>query len=306
MKKINRIVLMGSSQFAVPTLEWLLQKDFELVGVYTQPPRIANRGRKISPTPIQVLADENNLQVITPLNFTTAETIDQFENLQPDIVIVVSYGLILPRRLLGIPRLGFLNIHPSLLPRWRGAAPIERTLMAGDTKTGVCIIKVEEKLDAGPIYVQQEIAVEHGMTASDLSAKLARIGVRLVDRVLDDQVTLEPAPQSKEGITYAAKIDKAETKIDWHRSAQEIQNMIHGLSIRPGAWLEHHGVRIKILKCELAAQAGKPGQVVDNDMTLACGIGSIRPTMIQRQGKSPMSRPDFMRGYKLVPGEILK
>ncbi len=306
MRNINRIILMGSSQFAVPTLELLLQKDFDLVAVYSQPPRTAKRGKKITPTPIQEMAEENNLRVITPLNFSTDDTIRQFESLKPDIAIVVSYGLILPKRLLAIPQYGFLNIHPSLLPRWRGAAPVQRTLMAGDTKSGVCIIKVEEKLDAGPIYIRQEIDVEHGITASELSDQLARIGVHLLGRVLDDQEPRNPVSQKNEGVCYAPKIDKDETRIDWHLPAKDIYNRIHGLSYQPGAWFEHQGVRIKILKCEIAEQEGKPGQVLDNDLALACGKGSIRPTIIQRQGKSPMTRLDFLRGYRLGPGEILK
>lgn len=306
MGKINRIVLMGSSQFAVPTLNWLLQTKFDLVAVYTQPPKIANRGKKITPTPIQRLAEGNNLRVITPLSFSTEEASRQFELLKPDIAIVVSYGLILPKILLTIPRLGFLNIHPSLLPRWRGAAPVQRTLMSGDTKTGVCIIRVDEKLDAGPIYIQKEINVEPGITASELSEQLAEIGVNLLKSVLDDQAIPKPVPQNRVGVCYAHKIDKSETRIDWSIPNKNISNKIHGLSYQPGAWFDHQGVRIKILKCELAGMEGKPGQVLDNDLAIACGKGSIRPTLIQRQGKSPMTRPDFLRGYRLSPGEILK
>ncbi len=305
MEKINRIVLMGSSQFAVPTLELLLEKKFNLVAVYTQPPRTAKRGKKTTPTPIQVMAEENNLRVITPLNFNAEDNIRQFESLHPEIVVVVSYGLILPKKLLSIPRWGFLNIHPSLLPRWRGAAPVQRTLMAGDKKTGVCIIKVVEKLDSGPIYTREEIGIDKGITASELSDQLARIGAKLTGKVLDNLDVQNLVPQRREGVCYAHKIDKDETRIDWNLSAQDICNKIHGLSHQPGAWFEHNGIRIKILKCELAELEGEPGRVLDPDMALACGKDSIRPTLIQRQGKSPMERRDFLRGYKLDRGELL-
>ena len=305
MEKINRIVLMGSSQFAVPTLELLLEKKFNLVAVYTQPPRTAKRGKKTTPTPIQVMAEENNLRVITPLNFNAEDNIRQFESLHPEIVVVVSYGLILPKKLLSIPRWGFLNIHPSLLPRWRGAAPVQRTLMAGDKKTGVCIIKVVEKLDSGPIYTREEIGIDKGITASELSDQLARIGAKLTGKVLDNLDVQNLVPQRREGVCYAHKIDKDETRIDWNLSAQDICNKIHGLSHQPGAWFEHNGIRIKILKCELAELEGEPGRVLDPDMALACGKDSIRPTLIQRQGKSPMERQDFLRGYKLESGEHL-
>ena len=305
MEKINRIVLMGSSQFAVPTLELLLEKKFNLVAVYTQPPRTAKRGKKTTPTPIQVMAEENNLRVITPLNFNAEDNIRQFESLQPDIAVVVSYGLILPKKLLSIPRLGFLNIHPSLLPRWRGAAPIQRALMAGDKKTGVCIIKVVEKLDAGPIYTCEDINIDQGITASELSDQLARIGAELTGKVLENLDVQNLVPQRRKGVCYAHKIDKEETRIDWNLSAHDIYNKIHGLSYQPGAWFEHNGIRIKILKCELADLEGEPGRVLDPDMALACGKDSIRPTLIQRQGKSPMERRDFLRGYKLDRGELL-
>ena len=297
---------MGSSEFAIPTLELLLARDCELVAVYTQPPRMAKRGKKVTPTPIQELAEQNNLQVITPPNFDDECTIRQFESLKPDIAIVVSYGLILPKSLLAIPKFGFLNIHPSLLPKWRGAAPVQRTLMAGDTKTGVCIIKVVKALDAGPIYIKEEIKVERGITTAELSKMLADVGADLLGQTLDGLDHLVPVPQSREGVSYAHKIKNEETRINWKLPVRDIYNTIHGLSHHPGAWFEHKGVRIKILKCEIAELRGAPGEVLDNDLALACAKGSIRPTLIQRQGKSPMNRPDFLRGYKFQVGEILQ
>ncbi|MYJ87273.1 MAG: methionyl-tRNA formyltransferase [Rhodobacteraceae bacterium] len=305
MNKSKRIVMMGSSQFAIPTLELLLQRCYEIIAVYTQPPRTANRGKKITPTPIHEVAEKNDLKVFTPLDFSDEVSIRQFESLKPDVAVVVSYGLILPGRLLAIPRFGFLNIHPSLLPRWRGAAPILRALIEGDTKTGVSIIKVTEKLDAGPIFLKEEMEIDQGITASELSYKLAVKGADLLCRVMDNLETINPVEQSHTGISYAKKIDKTETRIDWNLPAEEVYNKIHGLSYQPGAWFEHKGVRIKILKCELIDKDGEPGQVLDHDMTLSCVMGSIRPTLIQRQGKTPMNLKDFLRGYKLEIGEKL-
>ena len=305
MNKSKRIVMMGSSQFAIPTLELLLQSSYEIIAVYTQPPRIANRGKKITPTPIHEVAEKNDLKVFTPLDFNNETSIRQFENLEPDVVVVVSYGLILPGRLLAIPRFGFLNIHPSLLPRWRGAAPIQRALIEGDTKTGVSIIKVTEKLDAGPIFLKEEVEIDQGITASELSDELAVKGADLLCSVMDNLETINPVEQSHTGISYAKKIDKKETRIDWNLPAEEIYNKIHGLSYQPGAWFEHRGIRIKILKCELIDKGGESGQVLDQDMTLSCGKDSIRPTLIQRQGKAPMNIQDFLRGYKLEIGEKL-
>ncbi|MYF45296.1 MAG: methionyl-tRNA formyltransferase [Rhodobacteraceae bacterium] len=305
MNKSKRIVMMGSSQFAIPTLELLLQRGYEIIAVYTQPPRSANRGKKITPTPIHEVAVKNDLKVFTPLDFSDEDSIRQFESLEPDVAVVVSYGLILPGSLLDIPRFGFLNIHPSLLPRWRGAAPIQRALIEGDNKTGLSIIKVTEKLDAGPIFLKEEMEIDQGITASELSDELAVKGADLLCRVMDNLETINPAEQSHTGISYAKKIDKTETRIDWNLPAEEVYNKIHGLSYQPGAWFEHRGVRIKILKCELIARNGKPGQVLDQDMTLSCLKGSIRPTLIQRQGKTPMNLKDFLRGYKLEIGEKL-
>ncbi len=305
MNKSKRIVMMGSSQFATPTLELLLQRGYEIIAVYTQPPRVANRGKKITPTPIHEVAEKNDLKVFTPLDFSDGASISEFKSLEPDVAVVVSYGLILPGRLLAIPRFGFLNIHPSLLPRWRGAAPIQRALIEGDTKTGVSIIKVTEKLDAGPIFLKEEVEIDQGITASELSDELAVKGADLLCRVMDNLETITPVEQSHTGISYAKKIDKMETRIDWNFPAKEIYNKIHGLSYQPGAWFEHRGVRIKILKCELIDKDGEPGQVLAHDMTLSCVKGSIRPTLIQRQGKTPMNVKDFLRGYKLEIGEKL-
>ena len=305
MNKSKRIVMMGSSQFAIPTLELLLQRGCEIIAVYTQPPRTANRGKKITPTPIHEVAEKNDLKVFTPLDFSDEDSIKQFENLEPDVAVVVSYGLILPGSLLDIPRFGFLNIHPSLLPRWRGAAPVQRSLMEGDTKTGVSIIKVTEKLDAGPIFLKEEVGIDQGITASELSDELAVKGADLLCRVMDNLEAINPVQQSHTGISYAKKIDKKETRIDWNLPAKEIYNKIHGLSHEPGAWFEHGRIRIKILKCDLVTKEGEPGQVLDQDLTLSCGKGSIRPTLIQRQGKTPMNLQDFQRGYKLDIGEIL-
>lgn len=305
MNKSKRIVMMGSSRFAMPTLELLLQRDYEIIAVYTQPPRSANRGKKITPTPIDQIAAKNDLKVFTPLDFSDEASIRQFEILEPDVAVVVSYGLILPGGLLDIPRFGFLNIHPSLLPLWRGAAPVQRSLMEGDTKTGVSIIKVTKKLDAGPVFLQQEVEIDQGITASELSDKLALKGAGLLCTVLDNLETANPVQQNNVGVSYAHKIAKEEARIDWQQPSRAIYNKVHGLSYQPGAWFEHRGVRIKILKCELLDKEGEPGQVLDQDMTLSCGKGSIRPTLIQRQGKTPMNLQDFMRGYKLEIGEKL-
>ena len=292
-----KIVFMGTPEFSVPVLE-ALARAHEVVCVYSQPPRPAGRGKKDRPSPVQARAEELGLPVRHPVSLRTPEAQAEFAALGADVAVVVAYGLILPQVVLDAPRLGCLNIHASLLPRWRGAAPIHRAIMAGDAETGVCIMQMEAGLDTGPVLLREATAIGATETTGQLHDRLSEMGARLIGQALAALPGLTPVPQPAEGVTYAQKIDKAEARIDWTRPAVEVDRQIRGLSPFPGAWCEIAGERVKLLQSELATGQGAPGQVLSG-LTIACGTGAVAITLAQREGKRAMAPDDFLRGFAL-------
>jgi len=301
-----RLAFMGSPDFAVPALDALVEAGHEIVAVYAQPPRPAGRGKKDRPTAVHARADALGLPVRTPKSLRDPEEQAAFAALNLDIAVVAAYGLILPRPILDAPRLGCLNIHPSLLPRWRGAAPIQRALMAGDAETGMCIMRMEEGLDTGPVLIRERTPIGPGETAADLHDRLAIRGATLLcDALASLQAgTAREVLQPDHGVLYAPKIDKAEARIDWTRPAADLDPHIRGLSPFPGAWFEAGGERIKLLLAEPLPQGGPSGTVLTPD-TIACGSGSLRLLRLQRAGKPAMDSADFLRGFPLEVGARL-
>ena len=299
-----RIVFMGTPDFSVSALEALHGAGHEIACVYTQPPRPAGRGKKDRPSPVQVAAESLGLDVRSPARLKTAEDQQAFAALQADIAVVVAYGLILPQPILGAPRHGCLNIHASLLPRWRGAAPIHRAIMAGDAETGVCIMQMEAGLDTGPVLLRKTTAIKPEETTGMLHDRLSTIGAEAITEALDRLETLSPERQPEVGVTYAEKIDKAEARIDWARPASDVDRLIRGLSPFPGAWFEQDGTRIKVLGSSLTKGSGEPGEVLDA-LTVACGDGAVSLTRLQRAGKGAQDAEVFLRGMPLPKGSIL-
>jgi methionyl-tRNA formyltransferase len=291
-----RLIFMGTPDFSVPVLEALAARH-EIAAVYTQPPRPAGRGKQDRPSPVQARAGAMGFQVRHPVSLRSEEVQQSFAALQADVAVVVAYGLILPQVVLDMPRLGCLNIHASLLPRWRGAAPIHRAIMAGDTETGVCIMQMEAGLDTGPVLLRERTPIGAAETTADLHDRLSAMGARLIVEALN-ALPLLPVPQPNEGVTYAAKIDKAEARIDWSRPAKEVDRLIRGLSPFPGAWCEVAGERVKLLRSRLASGEGAPGQVLAGP-TIACGTGAIEIMMAQREGKRAVTADEFLRGLAL-------
>jgi methionyl-tRNA formyltransferase len=303
-----RLIFMGTPDFAVPTLLELVAHGHEVVAVYTRAPKPGGRrGLALQPTPVEREARRLGLAVLTPKTLKSAEALDEFSGFAADAAVVVAYGMILPQAILDAPRLGCFNLHASLLPRWRGAAPINRAIMAGDTESGVMVMKMDVGLDTGDVALAERLPVTDAMTAADLHDALAPLGADLMVRAMAalEQGRLHLTRQASDGVTYAAKIDKAEARIDWTRSARAVLRHIHGLSPFPGAWSEIAGggeaARIKILRCEPAAGAGAPGEVLDDRLAIACGDGAIRIVELQRAGKAPMKAVDFLRGTPLKP-----
>ena len=299
-----RIVFMGTPEFSVTVLDALVQAGHDIACVYCQPPRPAGRGQVERPTPVHQRATALGLPVRHPKTLRDTQEQAAFAALEADVAVVVAYGLILPQAVLDAPRRGCLNIHASLLPRWRGAAPIQRAIMAGDAETGVCIMQMEAGLDTGPVLLRRAIAIGTMQTASDLHDQLARLGAEAIVTALANLDTLTPEPQPDEGVTYAAKIDKAEARVDWTRPAVEIDRQIRGLSPFPGAWTMIAGKRVKLLACQLAAVAGPPGSVL-SDLTIACGQGAITITALQPEGKPRMEAEAYLRGARIAPGVVL-
>jgi len=299
-----RIVFMGTPEFSVEVLKALHEAGHEIVAVYSQPPRRAGRGKKERPSPVQICAERLGLEVLTPLNFKDDLDRAAFAAHNADVAVVVAYGLILPQAVLDIPKLGCLNIHASLLPRWRGAAPIQRAIMAGDEHTGVCIMQMEAGLDTGPVIDCRETGISAEDTAASLHDRLASIGAGLIVEVLSAG-RFSAKPQPEVGVTYAAKIDKSEAKVDWGQPAEAVDRLIRGISPFPGAWCEMKGERVKLLGSALAAGSGEAGVALDDDFTIACGQGAVRLTTLQRAGKGPMAAGDFARGFPLLKGEKL-
>ncbi|WP_425092774.1 methionyl-tRNA formyltransferase [Tropicimonas sp. S265A] len=293
-----RIVFMGSPDFSVPVLDALVAAGHEVACVYCQPPRPAGRGKKDRPTPVQTRAEALGLPVRHPKTLRTPEAQAEFAALNADIAVVVAYGLILPQAVLDAPAQGCLNIHASLLPRWRGAAPIHRAIMAGDAETGICIMQMEAGLDTGPVLLEGRVEIGAEETTGGLHDRLSRLGADLIVEALSRLPDLTPKPQPGDGVTYAEKIDKAEARVDWTRPAAEVDRLIRGLSPFPGAWCEIAGERVKLLGARLATGQGAPGQVLSG-FTIACGTGAVEITRAQRAGKKPAQAAEILRGLTL-------
>lgn len=297
-----RIVFMGTPDFSVPVLDALIDAGHEVAAVYCQPPRPAGRGKKERPSPVQARADALGLTVRHPLSFRDPADVAAFADLKADVAVVVAYGLILPQAVLDAPRRGCLNIHASLLPRWRGAAPIQRAIMAGDTDTGVCIMQMEAGLDTGPVLLRKAIPIGAEETASDLHDRLSALGADAITEALAQLDTLTPETQPDEGVTYAQKIDKAEARVDWSRPAQDVDRLIRGLSPFPGAWTELDGQRIKLLGSRLADGSGIPGVALDDTLTIACGNRAVQIIRAQKAGKGAQDAQSFLRGVPVPKG----
>lgn len=292
-----KIIFMGTPDFSVPILQ-ALAAAHEIVCVYCQPPRPAGRGKALRPTPVHLAAEALGLPIRHPSSLRSAEEQAAFAGLNADIAVVVAYGLILPQAVLDAPALGCVNIHASLLPRWRGAAPIHRAILAGDAETGVCLMQMDAGLDTGPVLLRAVTPIGTEDTTADLHDRLSQMGADLVVSALPRLPALVPVPQPPDGVTYASKIDKSEARIDWHAPAPVIDRQIRGLSPFPGAWCESAGERVKFLRCRLAEGQGAPGQVL-HGLTIACGSGAVEITLAQREGKRPAPPGDFLRGFAL-------
>ena len=299
-----RIIFMGSPSFAVPTLNALVAAGHEVVAVYTQPPRAAGRGKAERPTAVAVRAEELGIEVRCPKSLKGAEEQAAFAALRADIGVVAAYGLILPQAVLGAPTHGCLNVHGSLLPRWRGAAPVQRAIMAGDAITGVTIMGMEAGLDTGPMLLTHEIAIGD-KNAAQVTEELANLGADMMTEVVGNRDRYPAVVQTQEGVTYAAKISKGEARIEWSRSAAELTWHVQGLAPFPGAWFEIGGERVKLLAAAAVAGNGTAGEVIDEALTIACGNGALCPSLLQRAGKSPMAVVDFLRGFPVACGTIL-
>jgi methionyl-tRNA formyltransferase len=325
-----RIAFMGTPDFAVPTLNALAAAGHEVVAVYSQPPRPANRGKKLTPSAVQARAEELGLEVRTPMSLKNVDEQLAFSALNADVAVVAAYGLILPQAILDAPKHGCLNVHGSLLPRWRGAAPVQRAILAGDGETGVCIMQMEAGLDTGPVRATMRTAID-GKTAGELTVELAELGAQAMVGVLADMSAHPPIAQPVDGITYANKIDKAEARLDFSQSAEAVERQIRAFNPVPGAFFEFESVRYRILTAEIhsplpfrggdgggaanAAPTSQPypnpspegeGLILDNRLLIACNPGAIRPTLIQRAGKPAMPLADFLRGNAIPTGTILK
>lgn len=302
-----RLAFMGSPGFALPALGALLDAGHDVACVYSQPPRPAGRGQQERPTPVHAFAAERGIEVRTPKSLKRAEEQAAFAALNLDLAIVVAYGLILPKPILDAPRLGALNLHGSLLPRWRGAAPIQRAIMAGDRVTGVQVMRMEEGLDAGPVLATAETPIDADDNASTLHDRLSALGAALLIETLGnlERGDAREIPQAAEGVTYAHKITPADTRIDWTRPAREIDAHIRGLAPSPGAWFELGGARVKALHSRLGQGEGAPGEALDDAFLIACGEGAVRLLTVQREGRGPLSAADFLRGTAVVAGTRL-
>jgi methionyl-tRNA formyltransferase len=302
-----RLIFMGTPEFAVPTLLELVAHGHEIAAVYTRAAKPAGRGMKLQLSPVEQEAQRLGIPVFTPSTLKTPEALKEFRAHDADAAVVVAYGMILPQAILDAPKLGCFNLHASLLPRWRGAAPINRAIMAGDAETGVMVMKMDVGLDTGDVAMAERLAITDAMTASDLHDALSPLGGDLMVRAMGalERGMLQLTPQSGDGVTYAAKIDKAEARIDWNKPVHNVLRHIHGLSPFPGAWcempLEGAPQRMKILLCEMASGSGEPGAVLDDRLTIACEQGAIRVLELQRAGKQPMKAEEFLRGTPVKP-----
>ncbi len=301
----QKIVFMGTPEFAVPTLELLLKSNHKILAVYSQPPSKANRGQKIKPSSIESFSKKNSLNIRTPLKLDSNEEYNFIKNLNPDIVVVVAYGKIIPKRFLDLAKHGFINVHASLLPKWRGAAPIQRSIMNLDNETGVSIMKITEDLDTGPVMNQAKISINQTTDAETLSKVLSQLGAKTlldsINKIADGTAKFEE--QDHNVATYAKKINKAEGKIQWNVDAKKILAKINGLNPNPGAWFEYKKERFKVWKAEIANGKGKLGKTLDDKLTIACNEGSIKILEIQKEGKSRQEIGQFLLGNKIKQGE---
>jgi methionyl-tRNA formyltransferase len=304
-----RLLFMGTPEFAVPTLVEIVGREHDVAAVYTRAPKPAGRrGMEKQPTPVEREARRFGIPVLTPATLKSAEAEARFRAHAADAAVVVAYGLILPKPILDAPRLGCFNLHASALPRWRGAAPINRAIMAGDAETAVMVMRMEEGLDTGPVAMGERVPIGADMTAGDLHDALAGLGADLMARALAalEKDALVLTPQAAEGVTYAAKIDKGETRIDWGRPWNEVHDHCRGLSPFPGAWCEIDGARAKVLRTTRGEGSGVPGTVLDERLTVACGTGAVRIAQLQRAGKQAMKTEEFLRGTPVKPGTVLR
>ena len=306
MSKSFRIAFLGTPKFSVPVLEALAKEGHKIVAVYSQPPRIAGRGQKERLTQVHSTALNYGFEVQTPENFKDLKVQNYFHQLNLDFAVVVAYGLILPNSILSAPNYGCLNIHASLLPRWRGASPIQRAIMAGDNETGITIMKMDQGLDTGPVLIQKNITITKDTTGQSLHDQLSTLGANLIVKALNDTYSgrLLPQPQSMQGVTYAAKLEKEDGRINWAKTSIEIDRQVRALSKSPGAWFEHGDVRVKVLKSRPISGSGKPGQIIDG-LSVFCGDGVLQLNILQRPGKKPMGAAEFLNGYHMPSGTIL-
>ena len=301
-----KIVFMGTPEFSLPTLEALFKKNFNVVCVYTQPPTKSKRGQKINASPIEVFCKKNKINYKNPVNLNNEEELKFFKKLSPDIVIVVAYGQIIPKIFLNIPNFGFINIHASLLPKWRGAAPIQRAIMNRDEKIGVSIMKIEEKLDNGPILDSEELELDQNATHGEIEKQLSIMGANLLIKSLKniEDGNSKFIDQVHSESTYAKKVDKSETKINWNLDSHKVLAHIHGLSPSPGAWFEYENERYKVLKAKIMTTKGKPSSVLDDNLTVGCKSDSIKILELQRQGKNKQTTKEFLLGKKIIKGSV--
>ena len=299
-----RIIFMGTPEFAVPTLAALHDAAHEIVAVYTQPPRPAGRGKKLQPSPVQREAEIRHLDVFSPVRLKSHEEQEKFAKCEADLAVVAAYGLILPQAILDAPKRGCLNVHASLLPRWRGAAPVQRAILAGDPLTGITLMQMEAGLDTGPMLATARVQIED-KTAGELTAELAEIGAQLMVGTLTELEMLRALPQDDAKATYAKKIDKAESRIDWAQSAELIERQVRAFAPAPGAWFEFEGERYRVLKAEVSEGSGEAGEVLDDRLTLATGEGALRPLTVQRAGKPEMDTAALLRGKQIPVGTRL-
>ena len=300
-----KVIFMGTPDFSVPVLGALIAAGHEIACVYCQPPRPAGRGKKDRPTPVHARAEALGLMVRHPVSLRTPEALADFAGLEADIAVVVAYGLILPQAVLDAPAKGCLNIHASLLPRWRGAAPIHRAIMAGDAKTGICIMQMEAGLDTGPVLLREATTIGEAETTGALHDRLSEMGAGLIVKALERLDDLVPEVQAEAGVTYAAKIDKAEAQIDWSKPAAEVDRLIRGLSPFPGAWTMVQGERLKALASRVIPGQGQPGTVLDDALSVACGTGAVQITRAQRAGKGAQDTQDLLRGWAIGAGDTM-
>jgi methionyl-tRNA formyltransferase len=302
-----RLAFMGTPDFAAASLAALIAARHDIAAVYSQPPRPAGRGQQPRPSPVQKLAESHGLPVLTPTSLKTAEPQQQFAALGLDAAVVVAYGLLLPRAILESPRHGCLNVHASLLPRWRGAAPIQRAILAGDGESGITIMQMDQGLDTGPMLLRRAIEIGPRETGASLHDRLAPLGAALIVEALEGLSAgrLQPIPQPTEGATYAAKLTRQEERLDWREPATLLDRRVRALAPRPGAWCEIAGERVKVLEAEAVEGRGQAGQLIDDRLTIACGEGALRLLKLQRAGKAALAAEDFQRGFRLGPGTAL-